>query len=71
MIIEITIKDDNGIVWYTNTGENRKAEIPIDWKCAYGSPIIIERGGNNGAYMLHGFVYQPRATLNLQWRKPL
>jgi len=68
MIVEINIKTDDGILMYSQSG---KAEIPMEWKCPYGSPILIERPNNQGCYLLHGFTYQPRTTINLQWRKPL
>lgn len=68
MTIEITIKDNNGNIVVSQSGP---VETPLEWKATYNSPIVIERPNTQGAYLLFGFVYQPRTTLNLQWRKPL
>jgi hypothetical protein len=68
MIVKITIEDDNGNILQQQSG---RVEVPLEWKCTYGSPILIERPNNQGCYLLHGFTYQPRITLNLQWRKPI
>lgn len=70
LYVEITIKDEMGnVVLPTQRGP---ASQPITWKSPPGHPAVIERGGDNGAYLLWHYQWQPGITLNLQYKqKPL
>ena len=67
LYVEITIKDELGnVIVPTQRGP---ASQPITWKAPPGIPTVMERGKNNGAYLLWHYQWQPGITLNLQYRK--
>jgi hypothetical protein len=46
-------------------------QIPLQWKSPPSQPIIYERGGDNGSYIITAFTVQPTAILSLQYGKQI
>lgn len=46
-------------------------QIPLQWKSVPNQPIVYERDGENGAYLIHAITVQPTTVLSLQYGKQI
>lgn len=68
MILKLILVKNNG---EEETLVSGPPQIPLQWKAMANQPIVYEREGENGAYLIHAITVQPTVVLSLQYGKQI